>query len=82
MAIEDWPAAPREWLENGLLDRILRFIGRAKDEKWALDVAIYEYELKAIVDAVNAAHKRGVKVRVLYHAKNGRRTDGVRTRPT
>jgi hypothetical protein len=39
MPIEDWPPAPREWLENGLLDGILRFISRAKDEKWALDVA-------------------------------------------
>ena len=71
MPIEDWPPAPREWLENGLLDGILRFISRAKDEKWALDVAIYEYELKAIVDAVNEAHKRHVEVRVLYHAKVG-----------
>ncbi len=69
--IEAWPAAPREWLENGLLDCIIDFIERAKNEKWALDVAIYEYELKAIVDAVNAAHKRKVNVRILYHAKEG-----------
>jgi phosphatidylserine/phosphatidylglycerophosphate/cardiolipin synthase-like enzyme len=34
-------------------------------------VAIYEYELGTIVDAVQAAHKRGVKVRVIYHAKEG-----------
>lgn len=71
LSIEDWPAAPREWLENGLLDSILGFIGRAVDATWALDVAIYEYELKAIVEAVNAAHKRKVNVRVLYHAKAG-----------
>lgn len=71
MPIEDWPSEPREWLENGLLDSILRFIDRAKDQKWALDVAIYEYEQKAIVDAVNKAHKRHVEVRVLYHAKKG-----------
>ena len=71
LPIEDWPAAPREWLENGLLDAILRFISRAKDKKWALDIAIYEYELKAIVDAVNNAHKAGIDVRVLYHAKKG-----------
>jgi phosphatidylserine/phosphatidylglycerophosphate/cardiolipin synthase-like enzyme len=71
MLIEDWPSEPREWLENGLLDGILQFIKRAKDEKWALDVAIYEYELKTIVDAVNEAHKRHVEVRVLYHAKKG-----------
>jgi phosphatidylserine/phosphatidylglycerophosphate/cardiolipin synthase-like enzyme len=71
MAVEDWPPAPREWLENGLLESILDFIGRAKDEKWALDVAIYEYELKSIVDAVNKTHQAGINVRVLYHAKEG-----------
>jgi len=71
LPIERWPDAPRKWLENGLLDRILGFIARAKDEKWSLDVAIYEYELKAIVDAVNAAHQRGVNVRVIYHSKTG-----------
>ncbi|MBW8370691.1 MAG: phospholipase [Thiobacillus sp.] len=71
LPIEDWPAKPRDWLQHGLLDRILAFIQRAKNGKWALDIAIYEYELKAIVDAVNAAHKRGVQVRVLYHAKAG-----------
>jgi phosphatidylserine/phosphatidylglycerophosphate/cardiolipin synthase-like enzyme len=71
LPIEEWPPTPRTWLENGLLDAILGFISRAKDAKWALDVAIYEYELKAIVEGVNAAHKRGVQVRVLYHAKKG-----------
>jgi phosphatidylserine/phosphatidylglycerophosphate/cardiolipin synthase-like enzyme len=71
MTIEDWPDAPREWLENGILDCILQFINRAKDENWALDVAIYEYELKAIVSSINAAHQRGVKVRVLFHGKIG-----------
>ena len=71
MPIEDWPPAPRQWLGNGLLESILRFIDRAKDKNWALDVAIYEYELTAIVEAINKAHKRHVDVRVLYHEKEG-----------
>lgn len=71
MPIEDWPAGPRKWLENGLLAAILRFIDRARDDKYALDVAIYEYELESIADAVNEAHRRGVDIRVLYHAKKG-----------
>jgi phosphatidylserine/phosphatidylglycerophosphate/cardiolipin synthase-like enzyme len=71
LPIEEWPNKARTWLENGLLDSILRYMKRAKHEKWALDVAIYEYELAAIVDAVNAAHERGVDVRVLYHSKAG-----------
>jgi phosphatidylserine/phosphatidylglycerophosphate/cardiolipin synthase-like enzyme len=62
LPIEAWP---------GLLGRLLGFIERAVDARWALDIAIYEYELRAIVDAIDAAFERGVKVRVLYHAKSG-----------
>ncbi|MCO8311002.1 phospholipase D-like domain-containing protein [Pseudomonas mandelii] len=69
LPIEEWPDAPRLWLENGLLARLLGFIERAEDGQWALDIAIYEYQLKVIVDAVNAAFERGVKIRVLYHAQ-------------
>lgn len=69
MPIEAWPDAARQWLENGLLGRLLGFIERAVDGQWALDIAIYEYQLQAIVDAVNAAFERGVQVRVLYHAR-------------
>ncbi|PTT25520.1 phospholipase D-like domain-containing protein [Pseudomonas sp. HMWF021] len=69
MAIEAWPDAARLWLENGLLERLLGYIERAVDANWALDIAIYEYQLQAIIDAVNAAFARGVQVRVLYHAQ-------------
>ncbi|MFJ2364114.1 phospholipase D-like domain-containing protein [Pseudomonas sp. NPDC087697] len=71
LSLDDWPAAPRLWLENGLLEEITGFIERAVDGQWALDIAIYEYQLPTIVDAVNAAFGRGAKVRVLYHAKPG-----------
>ncbi|WP_438298767.1 phospholipase D-like domain-containing protein [Pseudomonas sp. NMS19W] len=71
MPIEAWPDAARQWLENGLLGRLQGFIERALDGQWALDIAIYEYQLQAIIDTVNAAFDRGVQVRVLYHAKPG-----------
>ncbi|MBK5343753.1 phospholipase [Pseudomonas sp. TH49] len=69
LPIEAWPDAARLWLENGLLERLLGYIERAVDANWALDVAIYEYQLQAIIEAVNAAFARGVQVRVLYHAR-------------
>lgn len=69
LPIEEWPAEPRDWLQHGLLDRLVAYIARAVDSTWALDVAIYEYELAEIVEAINAAHKRGVRVRVIFHAK-------------
>ncbi|KAM3101834.1 phospholipase D-like domain-containing protein [Phormidesmis sp. 146-12] len=63
------PPEALDWLSRGVLEQIIGFINRAIDETWAIDVAIYEYELSEIVQAIAAAHKRGVKVRVVYHAK-------------
>ncbi len=65
------PLSARKWLSRGLLEQITGFIERAKNKGWALDIAIYEYELPEITEAVKAAHARGVKVRVVYHAKEG-----------
>jgi PLD-like domain len=63
------PADAAAWLSRGALEQIVGFINRALDPSWALDVAIYEYELKAIRDALDAARDRGVNVRIVYHAK-------------
>ncbi len=66
------PPLPEEalaWLSRGVLEQIVRFMESAVDPTWALDVAIYEYELPAIVRAVEDARARGVRVRVVYHAK-------------
>jgi phosphatidylserine/phosphatidylglycerophosphate/cardiolipin synthase-like enzyme len=71
LPIEDFPLAARKWLTRGLLEQIEAFLALAEDDGWALDVAIYEYELKAIVEAVNAARRRGATVRIVYHAKEG-----------
>lgn len=65
------PARALAWLTRGLLEQIEAFIARAADSTWALDIAIYEYELPAIVNAVYAAETRGAHVRIVYHAKVG-----------
>ena len=65
------PSAALKWLTRGLLEQILTFIGRAENENWALDIAIYEFELPAIIEAVQLAHARGARVRVVFHAKPG-----------
>lgn len=62
------PLEVKVWLSRGLLEMITAFIARAADPTWALDVAIYEYELPEIIDAVRAAHARGARVRIVYHA--------------
>jgi phosphatidylserine/phosphatidylglycerophosphate/cardiolipin synthase-like enzyme len=65
------PVNALDWLSRGVLEQITGFIQQATDANWGLDIAIYEYELAAIIEAVNAAHARGVRVRIVYHAKEG-----------
>lgn len=65
------PPEVLQWLSRGLLEQIVGFLERGRDESWALDIAIYEYELPTIVQAVEAAQTRGVQVRIVYHAKPG-----------
>ncbi|MBK7306346.1 MAG: hypothetical protein IPI88_04455 [Chitinophagaceae bacterium] len=55
----------KDWL------RVVKIISVIERIKWALDIAIYEYEWHEIVEAVNEASKRGVNIRLLYHAKKG-----------
>jgi phosphatidylserine/phosphatidylglycerophosphate/cardiolipin synthase-like enzyme len=67
--VPEMPQEALDWLSRGLLEKILGFIAKAKDGNWRLDIAIYEYELPKIIKAVKDAQDRGVKVRVVYHAK-------------
>jgi hypothetical protein len=58
------------WLSRGALEQITGMCARALDPTWALDIAIYEYELQEIRDAIDAARSRGANVRIVYHAKH------------
>jgi phosphatidylserine/phosphatidylglycerophosphate/cardiolipin synthase-like enzyme len=60
-----------KWLSNGLLESIVAFIKLANGPGFALDVAIYQYELEDIWGAINAASKAGAAVRLIYHSKKG-----------
>ncbi len=61
--------AARDWLTRGLRQKIESFIKKAKDDTYALDVAIYEMEYDGIVDLLKKAYKRGVKLNIIYHAR-------------
>ena len=50
------------------------------DPTWALDMAIYEYELADIVQAVEAARARGARARRLSR-QSGRADSDQRTQP-
>jgi len=65
------PPRALAWLGRGLLEQITGICQRAVNSEWALDIAIYEYELPAIIQAVSTAYERGAQVRIVYHAKSG-----------
>lgn len=65
------PQRALDWLSRGLVERMEAFLGEALDNTWAIDLAIYEYHLPRLHNAMVDAAQRGAKVRVLYHAKAG-----------
>ena len=55
------------------MEQIVRFLESA-DPTWALDIAIYEYELADIVQAVEAARARGARARRLSRQSDDEQT--------
>jgi hypothetical protein len=68
---QELPSEALAWLSRGVLEQINGFIARAADATWGLDIAIYEYELPAIIESVKAALDRGADVRIVFHAAPG-----------
>lgn len=60
------------WLSRGLKESLLDFISSAKKDE-SLHVAIYEFFLEEIAAALRAAHDKGVKLHIVYHAKAGKK---------
>ncbi len=59
------------WLSNGLFEGFLSFVDRAEDEHYALRGAFYEFWYQPAVNALGAAHERGVDVKIVYEAEGG-----------
>jgi hypothetical protein len=58
-SIEEWPAEPRDWLENGLLKKIITYIERAKGGVGHLVYGLVSTHLIAfgLIDGVAEAAK-------------------------
>lgn len=64
--------AALRWLSRGLEEAMVAFIERAKGKGWGLRVAIYELHWKPVMEALMAASKRGVDVKVLFDGIPGK----------
>ncbi|MCG8341584.1 MAG: phospholipase D-like domain-containing protein [Chlorobiales bacterium] len=63
------PQRALDWLSRGMVERIESFLEQAEDSSWAIDLAIYEYHLPRLHQAMVDAAERGAKIRIVYHAK-------------
>jgi len=54
-----------EWLSRGLLEALVKFLGRA-GAGWEVHGAVYEFQWPAALAAVREAHLRGATVKVLF----------------
>ncbi|RYG98593.1 MAG: hypothetical protein EON58_06660 [Alphaproteobacteria bacterium] len=73
-APSDVGEAAYEWLSRGLLEGMVSFIERAKDDSYALYGAIYEFQRPEALAALKAARRRKAKVKVVFDElgkKNG-----------
>jgi phosphatidylserine/phosphatidylglycerophosphate/cardiolipin synthase-like enzyme len=61
-------AAAYKWLQRGLLDAMLAFIARAKDDSFGIFGAVYEFQWPEALEALRAASDRGAAVKVVYDA--------------
>lgn len=58
--------AAYRWLSRGLLEGMLDFIGRAKDESWGLKGAFYEFQWPEVLQALGEAKRRKAEVEVVF----------------
>jgi len=71
--------AAYQWLSRGLKEALLDFISAAApgDE---LKIAIYEFELEDIIEALKKAKNLGVHIKLLFHASKSGKNNQKRTR--
>lgn len=58
-----------KWLSKGLKEALIKFIEQAKDNNYALRCAFYEFKYPEVLQALKAAHERGVDVKIVYDSR-------------
>ncbi|WP_430402291.1 phospholipase D-like domain-containing protein [Fluviicola sp.] len=63
-------AAALKWLSKGLKEALIGFIEQAKNEEWSLRCCFYEFIYPDVLEAIKAAHDRGVDIKVIYDSRH------------
>jgi phosphatidylserine/phosphatidylglycerophosphate/cardiolipin synthase-like enzyme len=63
------------WLSHGLEEAILAYVAQATDSTFGLHAAIYEFQKPNLLQGLQDAINRGVKVQVVYHHRRANPKD-------
>jgi phosphatidylserine/phosphatidylglycerophosphate/cardiolipin synthase-like enzyme len=72
-------SAPMVWLSRGLFEALLRMIACAKNERFALRAAFYEFHYQPIANAFAKAVEAGVDVKIVFDAESSYKTENLAT---
>jgi len=72
-------SAPMKWLSRGLYEALIAFIGRARNERYALRVAFYEFHYLPVARALRRAVDAGADIKIVYDAESSAKEENIRT---
>lgn len=77
---QDRPGSPpMKWLSRGLYEALIGFIGRAKNERYALRTAFYEFRYLPVARALRKAVDAGADVKIVYDAESSYKVENIGT---
>jgi phosphatidylserine/phosphatidylglycerophosphate/cardiolipin synthase-like enzyme len=67
---DDPDSEQMRWLSRGLYEALIRFIGCAKDETWAIHGMFYEFQYQPVLEALGKASATGAEVFIRYEQQS------------
>ncbi|MBA4140520.1 MAG: hypothetical protein H0X70_08455 [Segetibacter sp.] len=67
------------WLSRGLFEALLAFIALAKNEKYSLRAALYEFHYQPVANAFATAAEAGANVKIVFDAESSYKEDNFKT---
>ncbi len=67
------------WLSRGLFEALMGFIASAKDERYALRAAVYEFHYQPVANAFARAIEAGADVKIVYDAESSYKAENLAT---
>jgi phosphatidylserine/phosphatidylglycerophosphate/cardiolipin synthase-like enzyme len=74
--VTDDPSSPEmKWLSRGLFEGLMNFIARAKDHRFELRAALYEFHYQPVANAFAKQIEAGADVKIVYDDESLYKTD-------